>query len=67
VGDDDERACEIGTRGTYDLINETTNPWTTVNSSLPAYAALLHAQWTRFWFSGSCPPPPTCWPPPPML
>lgn len=36
-----ERAFAIGTRGTYDLINESATPWETLNSSLPAYSWIL--------------------------
>ena len=42
VGNDDERAFQVGTRGTYDLINETSGAY--VDQGLPAYAALLHAR-----------------------
>jgi len=42
VGDDDERAFQVGTRGTYDLINETDGE--IVGEDLTAYAALLHAR-----------------------
>ena len=41
-----ERAFAIGTRGTYDLINESTDPWTTINSSLPAYSWILEPKLT---------------------
>jgi len=38
------RAFSIGTRGTYDLINETETPWETVESDKDAYNVLLEAR-----------------------
>lgn len=36
-----ERAFSVGVRGTYDQINESTMPWTTMQSGLPAYNWVL--------------------------
>ncbi len=38
------RAFSIGTRGTYDLINETETPWETVESDKDAYNVILEAR-----------------------
>jgi hypothetical protein len=41
---DGSRAFAIGTRGTYDVLNETGGlPYTTINSSLPAYVGAVTA------------------------
>ncbi len=44
VGDDDERAFDIGLGRTYSLINESTNPWTTMSDNETALNALLGAR-----------------------
>ncbi|MFX1319152.1 MAG: Loki-CTERM sorting domain-containing protein [Promethearchaeota archaeon] len=36
-----DRAFAVGVRGTYDLQNETTEPYPTLNASLPAYSWIL--------------------------
>ncbi len=43
IGDDNERAFDIGLGRRYALINETTTPWTTVNSSISALNCLVAA------------------------
>ncbi|MFX1562052.1 MAG: hypothetical protein ACFFDP_01960 [Promethearchaeota archaeon] len=37
----EHRAFAIGTRGTYDVLNESTEPYTTLYSGLPAYSWIL--------------------------
>jgi hypothetical protein len=44
VGDDTDRAFEIGFRGTYDLLDESTTPYTTIESGKDAYNILLQAR-----------------------
>lgn len=44
VGDDAERAFDIGMGRQYSLINESTNPWTTVSDSENALNCLLGAR-----------------------
>lgn len=48
VGDDDERAFDIGLGRSYSLINESTDPWTTVSDNETALNALLEAKGTAF-------------------
>jgi len=48
VGDDDERAFDIGLGRQYALINETTDPWTTVSPEETALNALLGARASDF-------------------
>ncbi|MCF2136717.1 MAG: hypothetical protein K9W43_05680 [Candidatus Thorarchaeota archaeon] len=43
VGDDNERAFDIGLGRSYSLINQTTNPWTTVSDNETALNALVAA------------------------
>jgi len=40
------RAFAVGVRGTYDQINESTMPWTVLQSNLPAYNWVLEPKWT---------------------
>lgn len=47
VGNDNERAFDIGYRGHYDLIDETTN--TLVESNKSAYNVLLQARFNDLW------------------
>ncbi|UCE72949.1 MAG: hypothetical protein JSV56_07890 [Methanomassiliicoccales archaeon] len=44
VGDKDDRAFDIGYRGTYDLLNESSSPHTTVAEDKNAYNILLQAK-----------------------
>jgi len=44
VGNNDERAFDIGLGNNYALINETTDPWTTVSSSETALNCLVGAR-----------------------
>lgn len=48
VGNDNERAFDIGLGRQYALINETTNPWTTVSDNETAVNALLGARASDF-------------------
>ncbi len=48
VGDDDERAFDIGLGRNYALINESTNPWTTLSDNETALNALLGARASDF-------------------
>lgn len=48
VGDDNERAFDIGLGRHYALINETTDPWTTVSPEETALNALLGARASDF-------------------
>ncbi|MHA2378810.1 MAG: hypothetical protein ACXADO_11690 [Candidatus Thorarchaeota archaeon] len=48
VGNDDERAFDIGLGGEYALINESTDPWTTVSASETALNTLLGARASDF-------------------
>jgi hypothetical protein len=40
------RAFAVGVRGTYNQINESTMPWTVLQSDLPAYNWVLTPKWT---------------------
>jgi hypothetical protein len=44
VGDKDDRAFDIGYRGTYDLLDESTTPHTTIEENKNAYNILLQAK-----------------------
>ncbi|MFX1603597.1 MAG: hypothetical protein ACFFCK_08940, partial [Promethearchaeota archaeon] len=48
IGNDDERAFDIGLGREYALINESTDPWTTVSASETALNTLLGARASDF-------------------
>lgn len=48
IGDDDERAFDIGLGRQYALVNESTDPWTTVSPSETALNTLLGARASDF-------------------